>query len=188
MIALALTTLVAAPQGVTYDPAARAAYLAEVLDAVHQADRAAAAKAQTYVSFLERNRCTSAMERVRVECMMVAARAWCRRNVLKDCALLTDLLADNALAERHFIPTQARYAIMEKHRDTRLAIRRELFRLHAALALDFYLTTGSGCGDDAQCLAPKIDRYCLDTADQSNLSWQACAGALVWFVGTAGGE
>lgn len=185
MSALALLASAALAAGATpahtYDAAHRAAHLEAALNAVRAASPAFLSQAYEYASAMERGACSSGVERLKVECLMTAARRFCKP---KDagCPLVMDVVVSNVLAEAHFVPTERRYEIMKEHRDYRAEVARELRRIQGALAVDFQLR---GAEAPARPLPAQIDAYCVTAADKTHLSWQACAASLVWFIATA---
>jgi hypothetical protein len=91
-----------------------------------------------------------------------------------------DVIVSNVLADRRLIPPARRYQIVRANADYRAALARELFRIQGELAVDFRLHGGEA--DAAAKLASNIDRYCLASADEAKMSYQACVSSLVWFI------
>ena len=61
------------------------------------------AQAYQYVAVYERGTCSSSSERLRVECMMTAAKRFCQKRPAgeaADCALYLDVVVSNLLAEK----------------------------------------------------------------------------------------
>jgi hypothetical protein len=170
-----------------YAKEARVAYLREALAAVEAADPEVLSAAVDYVSAMERNACTSEIDRLRVDCLITSARRWCRtKQGAKDraCPMYSDIAVTNVLSEKHLISAEERYEIMRRSKNFREEMRRVVRRQHGALALDFSLASRTCAPSDGACLAAKIDDYCAAAADVKNLSWQSCTAALVWFIGT----
>jgi hypothetical protein len=174
----------------TYRAELRVAYLLAALGAVRQTPAETLDHANEYARVLDRGACASAAMRLKVECLMTAARRYCRGKTDADahrCPIYMDLAISNVLADRQLIPTDRRYEIMRRHRDPRRALAHEIRRMQGALAVDFRLRMGAGGDHDDKALARSIDQYCLLTADTTSLSWQACASSLVWFLTRAAG-
>jgi hypothetical protein len=77
---------------------------------------------------------------------------------------------------------------MNKQRDYRTALARELVRRHALLVAEFAMSRHfPGSRADSTALAVGIDGYCREIAGTRDLSWQHCVAAVVWFIGTDGG-
>jgi hypothetical protein len=181
-VALAVAAPALAAPPASHDAAARVAQLQAALGAVHAASPAALQKASDYLRALHRGGCSSGVARLQVECLMTAARRFCKRGEaeLHGCLVVLDVLASNVLAEDRWIAPERRYEIMRAQRDWRRAVAAELRRIQGALAVDFHLREGDAADDAA--LARKIDHFCLTTSDETNLAWQTCAATLVWFV------
>jgi hypothetical protein len=184
--ALVLLMLAAAPPAAvtqTYAPGARQAHLEQVIGAVKRTPPEVLVQAYQYVAVYERGSCSSSSERLRVECMMTAARRFCQKRPkaeLGDCGIYLDMVVSNLLAEKKLVPTERRYEIMRHARDWRREVGRELKRIQGELAVDFHLRMGEA--QEPNALARDIDGYCLQTPDQTGLSWQVCASSLLWFV------
>lgn len=183
--ALAVVALVAAPPravAATHDAEARVAQLTAALAAVRDAPPAALQRAGDYLRALHRGGCSSGVARLQVECLMTAARRYCKRGEaeLHGCLVVLDVLASNVLAEEQWIGPERRYELMRANRDWRHALAAELRRAEGALAVDFHLREGDAA--DNAALARKIDHFCLVSSDETNLAWQTCAATLVWFV------
>jgi hypothetical protein len=173
----------AAPVVQTYAPAARVAHLEQVIGAVKRTPGEVLAQAYQYVAVYERGACSSSSERLRVECMMTAARRFCQKRPkaeLNDCGLYLDMVVSNLLAEKRLVPTERRYEIMRRSHDWRREVGRELKRMQGELAVDFHLRMGEA--SDPHALATDVDTFCLQTPDETGLSWQICASSLLWFV------
>jgi hypothetical protein len=82
--------------------------------------------------------------------------------------------------EKHLLTPQQRYEMMRRQKDYRAALKAYVRRVQGTLATDFKLATRTGPA--AAELAGHVDGYCLATADVSNLSWQTCVTALIWFI------
>ncbi len=169
--------------GATYETSARVPYLEAALAAVREAKPAVLDQAYSYLSAMDRGACAAGNnERLHTDCLITAARRFCRTGGKPEggrCPLFMDVIASNVMAERELIPEEQRYAMMQKTKDYRVELLRQVRRLQGSLAVELGLSAGT-----RGAAAPgEIDRYCLATADKSRLSWQSCAAALVWFIG-----
>jgi hypothetical protein len=174
------------------DPAAdRSAYLAGLIDAVRATDAATLANTRKYIQVIERNKCQAPEMTLRVGCLLEAAAQNCKQlkaDARERCTRASDVIVTNQLGERVFVPNDVRFQIMSKQKDTRTAIARELHRRYALLVAELAMSDGfPGPRADGKALAAGIDKFCTDVASTRDLSWQYCAGAIVWFVATDGG-
>jgi len=178
---LIIAAVIAATPPARYEEAVRAAHLEQALTAIQEAKPAVLNQGQAYASAMERSACSSDNERLRADCLITAARRFCKsgagRAEGKRCPLFMDVIASNVLAERELISTAQRYQIMRREKDFRKAINRQLQHRYGTLAVELRLAGSEGP------LGARIDRFCQATADRSNLAWQTCAAALVWFIG-----
>ncbi len=181
LVLLLACTAHAAPTE-THGATERVAYLQTLLEAIRATPAATLDHAQEYVRVLDRGQCAASTDRLEVECLMTAARRYCRSGGAR-CHAMLDVVISNVLADKQLIPTQRRYELMSSAKDPRRELARELRRVQGALAVDFRLRTGATEGSDSE-LSRRIDQYCLTTADVINLPWQACASSLVWFLRT----
>lgn len=171
-------------------PPARAAYIAELIDAIRGLDRATLANTRKYIQIVERNKCQAPEMTLRVGCLLEAAGQNCKQlagDARERCRRASDVIATNLLAERVFVPDDVRYQIMSKQRDARTAIARELHRRYAALVAELAMSEffpGPRAGTAA--LAAGIDGFCSDVAGTRDLSWQYCVAAIAWFVASDG--
>ena len=167
----------------TYRPPARVAHIQEALTALHEAPPAALQQGVDYARTLSQGACSAGVERLRIECMMVAMRRYCHDRGDADgqrCPAYMDVVVSNVLAAERLIPPDQRYQIVRENADYRPALARELRRIEGTLAVDFRLRTGEA--DDDGALAAKIDGYCLSSGDETNLPYQICVSSLVWFI------
>ena len=185
LVALALSSTAHA------DPrAARAAYLAELIDAVRGTDPATLANTRKYLQIVERNKCQASEMTLRVGCMLEAASQNCKQlrgDDLERCRRASDVIATNLLAERVLVPDDVRYQLLSKQRDARTAIARELYRRYAALVSELAMSDFfPGPRATSAALATAIDAFCSDVAGTRDLSWQYCAAAIAWFIARDG--
>ncbi len=165
----------------------RVAYLRQALEAVRETPRETLDRATEYARVLERGACSTAVMRLKVECLMTAAQRYCRSKKAADarrCPIYMDLAVSNVLADHQLVPSDRRYELMRRYRDPRRELAHEVQRMQGALAVDFRLRMGESADASDDSLAQKIDRYCVQTADTTSLAWQACASSLVWFIST----
>jgi hypothetical protein len=169
---------------------ARAAYIAELIEALRGMDRASLANTRKYIQVVERNKCQAAEMTLRVGCLLEAAGQNCKplpADARERCRRASDVIATNLLAERVFVPDDVRYQIMTRQRDARAAIARELHRRYAGLVAELALSEFfPGPRADTAALAAGIDGFCTDVAGTRDLSWQYCVAAIVWFVARDG--
>src|SRR5689334_13960346 len=136
---LLLLALAAKPQA-AYAPELRQAHMVEVLGALKHTPPDVLVQAYQYVAVYERGACSSSSERLRVECLLTAAKRFCQKRPhteAADCALYSDTVVSSLLAEKREIPVEKRYDIMKRTRDWRHEMARELRRNQGALAVDF---------------------------------------------------
>jgi hypothetical protein len=168
----------------------RAAYIAELLDALRGMDRASLANTRKYIQVVERNKCQAPEMTLRVGCLLEAAGQNCKQlpaDARERCRRASDVIATNLLAERVFVPDDVRYQLVTRQRDARSAIARELHRRRAALVAELAMSEFfPGPRADTAALAAGIDGFCTDVAGTRDLSWQYCVAAIVWFVASDG--
>jgi hypothetical protein len=171
-------------------PPARAAYIAELIEAIRGTDRTALANTRKYIQVVERNKCQAPEMTLRVGCLLEAAGQNCKQlpgDARERCRHASDVIATNLLAERVFVPNDVRFQIMSKQRDARSAIARELHRRYAGLVAELAMSEFfPGPRADTAALAAGIDGFCTDVAGTRDLSWQYCVAAIVWFVASDG--
>jgi hypothetical protein len=188
LVAVAVVT-VAAVAPVHADPLPthradlRVAYLTGALAAVRDTPAETLAQGNEYARALARGACSSSVQRLKVECLMTAARRYCHNRGAAEaarCDVYMDVVTSNVLADEQLISAEKRYRMMRQFKDYRRELARETRRFQGALAADFRMRMGEASDDAA--MAQHIDQYCLTTSDETNLAWQTCAAALVWFV------
>jgi hypothetical protein len=171
----------------THDAEQRIAYIESAIEAVRKTPQEARDHAYEYARVLDQGACSSAVERLKVDCMITATNRYCRKKPAAEteaCKRVMDVVVSNVLASQRLIPWEMRYEIMRRAKDYKKEIAEQMRRIEGAFAVDFRLRTKI---DDDAHLADSIDRYCLLTADDSNLAWQACASSLIWFIATTSG-
>jgi hypothetical protein len=171
-------------------PRARAAYIAELIEAVRGTDHATLASTRKYLEVVERNKCQAPEMTLRVGCLVEAAGQNCKQlpaDARERCRRASDVIATNLLAERVFVPNDVRYQLMTRQHNARAAIARELHRRYAALVAELAMSElFPGPRADTGALAAAIDGFCTDVAGTRDLSWQYCVAAIAWFVATDG--
>jgi hypothetical protein len=169
---------------------ARAAYVADLIEAIRGIDHATLANTRKYVQIVERNKCQAPEMTLRVGCLLEAAGQNCKQlpaGARERCSRVSDVIATNLVAARVFVPNDVRYQIMGKQRDARSAIARELHRRYAALVTELAMSEFfPGPRASTAALATGIDGFCTGVAGARDLSWQYCVAAVVWFVATDG--
>jgi hypothetical protein len=181
----ALTTVSAdgAAQAPTpYRADARIATVERALAAIAETPAPALQQGADAARTLARGACSAGAERLRVECMIVAAQRYCRELPAPDarCPMYMDIVVSNVLADERLIPLDRRYAIVRENADYRAALAAELRRVQGELAVDFRLQMGPA--QDRSALAAGIDRYCRTTADKTTFPYQTCVSSLVYYI------
>ncbi len=147
---------------------ARAAYIADLIDAIRGIDHATLANTRKYIQIVERNKCQAPEMTLRVGCLLEAAGQNCKQlpdDARERCRRASDVIATNLLAERVFVPNDVRYQIMSKQRDARSAIARERHRRYAALGAELAMSEFfPGPRADTAARATGIDGFCTDVA------------------------
>jgi hypothetical protein len=192
LLALAAWPLSARAQQPASGQDQRVAYVAGLVDAIRGSDPAMLVNTTKYIQVVERNKCQAPEQSLRVGCILEAASRNCRqatKELREQCLRASDVIVTNRLSERFFLPKDVRYQIVSKHRDYRTALARELVRRHAVLVAEFAMSRHfPGGRADSAALAAGIEGYCREIAGTRDLSWQYCAAAVVWFIGTDGGS
>jgi hypothetical protein len=179
-----------APAGGHWDQPQRVAYVASLLEAIRGSDPAMLLNTTRYIQVVERNKCQAPEQSLRVGCILEAASRNCRqatKELREQCLRVSDVIVTNRLSEHLFLPKDVRYQIVSRQRDYRTALARELLRRHALLVAELAMSRHfPGGRADGLALAAGIEGHCRDIAGTRNLSWQHCAAAVVWFIGTDG--
>jgi hypothetical protein len=165
-----------------YSGEERAARVQLLLDVVERTPPELLARAYQHVATAERGACAAGTRRIRVECVIAAARKFCEtQDSLQDCLVYQDVIVSNVLAEPHWVPATRRYEIMKQAKDWRREVAREIRRHQGVLAADLRLRTKGSLATTRE-LGRAIDDYCASSAFETGLSWQICAASLVWFI------
>ncbi len=168
-------------------------YIEDTLEAISKADPKALTGTDVFVQATARSRCRSAHQSLKTECLIHQAKSHCdalRQDTEKGyCHLYSDILVVNRLSEDAFLTRSEKYKIMEKYKDYRTRIGKELLYKYAAIVAEFKISgeiEESWFGDKLppnQKLAVGIRKFCSEFSNQNKMSWQACVGAVVWFIG-----
>lgn len=169
-----------------YDQSARVRYIAAALAAIRASSPEALAGTYRYLEGVERSQCKAPLHSLEINCILEAARQSCARRDEAErqrCHRVSDVIADVHLGAEQLLTREVRLAIMREHTEYRPVLERELRRRHAALVIEMTMKTPPSPGGDA--LAAAIDGYCRAVAGTRELSWQHCAAAIIWFIGTS---
>jgi hypothetical protein len=126
-----------------------------------------------------------------VGCLLEAAERRCRDqgDRREQCLRLSDVIVTNRLSEGWFVPRDVRYALMEKTKDYRTALERELRKRYAILASEFAMSRHfPGSTATTLALATGLESHCRELAGTKDVSWQYCVAAIVWFIATEAKE
>ncbi|WP_144394679.1 hypothetical protein [Pleionea sediminis] len=190
LILLVFCGLLAA-ETMPYQQQSRIDYIEKVLVAITSAQEKDIDNVNSYINVVDRNNCASNLSSLRTQCLIQYAMDNCKslRSQKKklNCELYSDIIVVNKLSEVVFIPRSERYQILKNNTgNSRQIIVNRLEQKYSRLVTQFSLTPEANCkGDDYQCLAQGLDKFCLDYTNQKSLSWQYCMSAIVWFIGTA---
>ncbi len=177
--------VVAALSEASYDRDNRVQYMVGLLDAIRATALADLENGLVHVEVLSRSVCRSQLPSARMRCLIDEVKKFCGLLKRKDhrtrCGLYYDVLILNKLNESQFISLRDRYRVMrQQSRSYSEAIQRELSYRYGALVTEMMLSPHyQGTQTD---LARAIDGFCSDLNDVGRLTWQGCAGALVWFI------
>lgn len=169
----------------------RGAYIEKALKAFQETRLQNIINTYRYINVVERNNCRSSLSDLKVECLLSFARKNCstygKQKARDNCELYSDIIIVNKLSENAFIKRSERYRVTRHTKeDFRTALTNRLQQKYGKLVTDFYLTAWSECDkDDLSCLAKNLDQFCLDYTNSKSLSWQYCASASLWFIGTS---
>lgn len=184
LAALSLLVAQASParaESDAYRTEARVAHIRGAIGAVSQATPAQLREGFDYARAMERGACSAGATRLRVECLIVATRKYCHDHEAdRGCPLYMDIVVGNVLADTRLIPPERRYQIIRANIDYRPALAKELHRIQGELAVDFRLHAGDVSEPGA--LAASIDKFCLESADETKMSYPICVASLVWFI------
>jgi hypothetical protein len=169
----------------------RVLYIEKALKAFQETKLQDIINTYKYINVVERNNCRSSLSDLKVECLLSFARENCStygdRKLRENCELYSDIIIVNKLSESAFIKRSERYRVTRNTKeDFRTALENRLEQKYGKLVTHFYLTDRSECSsEDLRCLANGLDQFCLDYTNAKSLSWQYCASASLWFIGTS---
>ena len=158
-----------------------------------KADPKVLTSADEFVQAVAHSRCRSSHVSLKTECLIHEARGHCdaigQHAERSYCHLYSDILVVNRLSEDSFLDRSEKYRIMAKYRDYRKQMGKELLYKYAAIVAEFKISgeiEEPWFGDELptnQKLAVGIRTFCSEFSNRNKMSWQACAGAVVWFIG-----
>ena len=151
-------------------------------------------RAQT-IAFVDRvgYTCRSPVAGLRLRCMLTEAESWCKKQksrVFRDaCPAVFDILMINYLNRRSFLSNGERYALLKKKQaGDKADMNQMLMNRYAGLVTRMVLWQDLSCRDEPgfSCIARKADAFCRDREISPRYTWQACIGAITWFIGNQG--
>jgi len=167
-------------------PRARAAYIAELIEAVPASIARRSPTAQGTLQIVERNKCRHRADpRASAAMLEAAARTASSSGATAErLPPASDVIATNLLAERVFVPNDVRYQIHEQAARRALRDRTRASRRHAALVAELAMSESSGPRADTAHSRPdrrvlhrrRATRDCRgSTACGTRGSWRATA-------------
>jgi hypothetical protein len=182
VLVLAFAGMLAGParaEAPSYGREQRVAYLEQALGAVRAMAPAEIAALEDALQAGARNRCKASYGQPPVSCLLQVANAYCQARPAAErpgCHLVADVALTNQLGESELVDERTRIKLMNASAGFRAAMRAELRARYAALAAEMTLTaTGTRPAD-------QIDELCTGT--RRTLTWQRCAAAIIWYIGT----
>jgi hypothetical protein len=176
IIALALAFAPPARAGGEYARDRRVAYLGRALSALRSLGAGGRSALEEELHAGARRRCRADRRPPSVPCLLELADATCDARPAEaraPCHLAADVVLTNQLSENELVDEATRNRLVAgSYRD---GMRAALAARRRALAADMVLSP-AGRGED---VAGRIDRFC---ASGSDLAWQRCAAALLWYV------
>jgi hypothetical protein len=170
-----------------YSEPARSGFLQTGLQAMRQISAPGLERIKTAIAGAVRNECKSLQDVPILKCLQKFAHALCEPVTGADrsvCLPVADLVIVNKMNEESFISKEERFRISQNSARYAEDYAAALGAKYALLASQVMLQAKVKCPDSGPgCLVRDIDRYCKVTSDKKSLPWQACAGALVWYVG-----
>ena len=142
-----------------------------------------------FLAIVDRTQCQSSFERLKISCLLESAKQNCkskRKKYRKNCNLYSDIAVINRLVEKSFISSRKKYRITKNYKNYHSQVQTVLVNEYAKVAVEFSFSKLSDCSESANkmsCLSKGLDKFCLDYGDKNNLSWQYCAGAVLWTIG-----
>lgn len=169
-----------------YRDDARVAYLGRTLADLQGADRTWLADHRRYLYDQSRGACSSAFDDVRLSCLLRAARARCDARppaARPACHRVSDVIVTNRQSEGDFVSNRRRYDLMRRGGSFTGALLAELSDRYAELTVEFTLSPHF---TDPRAPAAGVSRFCAARAGASDLSWQRCAAAILWYIAVDG--
>lgn len=169
----------------------RIKYITNVLQAFGETPVNKIMNTYSFINVIENNSCRSSLSDLKIECLLSYAKNNCKETrsekLKSNCELYSDIIIVNKLSEKTFVNRSERYRMLKNTSyDFRTAMANRLQEKYSRIITEFYLTKGSTCDDnDFECLARKLDKFCLDYTNTKSLSWQYCTSASIWFIGTS---
>jgi hypothetical protein len=164
----------------------RVAYLRQTAKALRQISKPTLDRIKSSLSDAQKNECRSLHDLTVLKCLQTTAQRLCAQvpgNDRHHCTPVADLILANSLNEDLFITKDERRRIYESSSQYSEGYAKALGFKYALLASQLLLTSKQLCVViDGECLPTEIERYCTTNSDSKGLPWQACAGAIVWFV------
>ena len=154
-----------------------------------------------------RSSCQSQIPSIEMECILGSQKTYCRQykgeSDFKLCLYRVDIVMNNKLSESFFLTNHERYKILKngdqggkEDKENRDSISKKesydqvLMNRYAHLLTKMILWDEIKCqhpGDaemDVGCWSEKISQFCQKKRIDLRQSWQACTGAMIWFVGS----
>lgn len=192
-ILLALTSLSHADfnQSGRYQQQARVNLLKQVFGAFSESAPEIAQNTQRMLRSQSRYACGSDSPSLKIQCLMEAAKAACneQKNSAANCLLISDVVISNIVEENSFITRRELQKILRRTRTAGDPALSALSGRYARLTADYMTVSGDACGgQEWGCLAEGIDKFCVQQSDDKKQSWQSCAGAIAWSIGSPSGR
>jgi hypothetical protein len=169
----------------------RIAYISKVIQAFSETSIHNIYNTYSYINVVERNNCRSSSSDLGTQCLLSYAKKNCieagSAALSETCELYSDVIVVNKMSENIFINRSERYRMLKNTDDDfRTVMATRLQQKYARIVTQFSLTEASECDeDDFECLAERLDQFCLDYTNTQSLSWQHCMSASLWFIGTS---
>ncbi len=185
---LFLVLNVARGWALNYDADRREAYIESALASLYGVKVTTLWNSYKYLTTVERNECHSGIDRLKVTCLIEAAKRGCSHlsgAAKSSCLLYSDVILINKLGEDKMISPRERYSIMMEAGDYRGRFIQEITYLYATLATEYGLSKENQCEvNDLRCFGRSINQFCVSYGSRNDLSWQYCVGGLLWFIVT----
>lgn len=186
VLVLAVVAMLAGParaEAPGYGREQRVAYLERALGAVRAMAPAEVIALEDALQAGARNQCKASYGLPPVNCLLQVANTYCEARPSAErsgCHLVADVALTNQLGETEWVDERTRIKLMNASGGFRVAMRAELRTRYAALAAEMTLTASGASPAD------RIDGLCAGT--RRTLTWQRCAAAITWYIGTHRGD